>query len=65
MNTTREYRPAFFIIGAALLGVLAVILTPGLFDEFGTARLVAVLALTAGAVCFAVAAVRLRRAGTE
>lgn len=65
MNINREYRPAFFIIGAALLGTLAVILTPGLFDEFGTARLAAVLALTAGAVCCAVAAGRVRRAGTE
>ncbi|KAD3720614.1 hypothetical protein GD627_07350 [Arthrobacter yangruifuii] len=65
MNTTREYRPAFFIIGAALLAAAAVILVPGLFDDFGTPRLVAVLALTAGAVCFAVAAVRNRRAGTD
>ena len=65
MNTTREYRPAFFIIAAALLGAPAVILVPGLFEDFGTTRLVAVLGLMAGAVCFAVAAVRNRRAGTQ
>ncbi|MCC3271340.1 hypothetical protein MUK71_09505 [Arthrobacter zhangbolii] len=63
MNTTREYRPAFFIIGAALLGALAVILTPGLFENFGSVRLVTVLVLTAGALCFAVAASRSRRMG--
>ena len=65
MNTIREYRPAVFIIGAALLGAAAVILVPGLFDDFGTPRLVAVLALTSGAVCSAVAALRNRRAGTQ
>ena len=65
MNTTREYRPALLIIGAALLGALAVILTPGLFENFGTIRLVTVLVLTAGALGFAVAAVRSRRAGSQ
>ena len=65
MNTVHEYRPAFFIIGAALLGAVAVMLVPGLFDDFGASRFVAVLVLTAGAVCCAVAAVRNRRAGTQ
>ena len=63
MTTTREYRPAFFIIGAAFLGALAVILTPGLFENFGSVRLVTVLVLTAGALCFAVSASRSRRMG--
>lgn len=63
MKMNREYRPAFLIIGAAFLGALAVILTPGLFENFGAVRLVTVLALTAGAICCAVAAGRSRRMG--
>jgi len=56
MNRTQKYRKAVFIAGVGLFGAIAVVLIPGLFAEFRTGRLIAVLVLLAGIVVFAVAA---------
>lgn len=61
MNRIHEYRAAFFILGSGVLGAVAIVLIPGLFEEFRTGRLVTILGLTAGAVGLAIAAKWSRR----
>lgn len=65
MRKSREYRAALFIIGVGVLGAVATLLVPGLFEEFRPGWLVAILALMVGVVAFAIAAKRNRGQITE
>lgn len=65
MNEPREYLAAFFILGVAALSAVAIVLIPGLFEEFQAGRLVIIAGLMGAAVGCAVAAKRNRRLITE
>lgn len=65
MSKPHEYRAALFILGVGVLGAVAILLVPGLFEEFRTGRLVALLALMVGVIGFAIAAKRNRKQMTE
>ena len=64
MSKSSENRAALFIIGAGVLGMAAVVLVPGLFEEFRTGRLVATLVLMVGVIAMAGAAKRNREQAT-
>lgn len=56
MSKSPEKRASRFIIGVGVLSAVAVLLVPGLFEEFRTGRLVAIIALIIVASVFAIAA---------
>lgn len=60
MSESRQYSAALFIVGAGVFGAVAIVLVPGLFEEFRTGRLFATLALMVGVIVFAIAAKRNR-----
>lgn len=65
MNRSREYLAAFFILGVAALSVGAIMLIPGLVEEFKAGRLGIIVGLMGAAGGCAVAAKRNRRLITE
>lgn len=65
MGKSREYLAAFFILGVAALSAVAMMLVPGLFEEFQAGRLVIIMGLLGAAGSCAVAAQRNRRIITE
>jgi len=65
MNKSREYLAAFFILGVAALSAVAIILVPGLVEEFQAGRLVIIAGLLGAAGGCAVVAKRNRRLITE
>ncbi|MBO0596308.1 hypothetical protein I2485_13900 [Nesterenkonia sp. E16_7] len=60
-----ERRAVIFILAVAVLGAVAVLLVPGLFEEFQAWRLVSIVVLLAAAIGFGIAARRNRRLLSE
>lgn len=65
MSRSAEYRAALFIILAGLLSCVAVLLVPGLVDNFRTGRLLTISALLIGTAFFAILAKRNRNQLSE
>lgn len=65
MSRSVEYRTALFIVLASLLGCVAILLVPGLVENFGAGRLLTIFALLVGAASFAILAKRSRDQLTE
>lgn len=61
MNRPGDYGTALFIIASAVLGAVAIMLVPGLFEELRAARLITIAVLMAGAVVLGVVARRNRQ----
>lgn len=60
MSRAVEYRAAVFIMLAAILACVAILLVPGLFENFRTGRLLTILVLLVGTASFAALAKRNR-----
>jgi len=65
MNKSREYLAAVFILGVAAFSAAAIMLIPGLFEEFQAGRLVIIAGLMGAAFGCSVPAKRNRRLITE
>lgn len=65
MSKSVEYRAALFIMLASLLACVAILLVPGLVENFRTGRLLTILALLVGTAPFAILAKRNRDQLTE
>lgn len=61
MSTTNDYTTALLIFATAVLGGVAMVLTPALFEEFHTGRLIAVITLLGTAIATGFIAKRNRK----